>query len=75
MVRLSSFSGVSDYRLIDRLLALTLYLSLIETIIDTDDKLDVLGELAKSIYPSDFILNILLKTLVKLGDISVIVLI
>ena len=75
MVRLSSFSGVSDYRLIDRLLALTLYLSLIETIIDTDDKLDVLGEIIGSIYFSDLVLNIFLKSLVELGDIGIVALV
>ena len=75
VVRLSSPPGVSSYRLIDKLLALTLYLSLIKTVIDTYNKLDILGKLVKSIYSSDFILNIFLKALVKLGDISVVILI
>ena len=75
MVKLSSFSGISDYRLINRLLAFTLYFSLIKTIIDTDNKLDILGELIGSIYFSDLILNIFLKSLVKLGDIGIVALV
>ena len=65
VVRLPSLPGVSSYRLIDRLLALTLYLSLIKTVIDTYNELDILGELVKSIYSSDFVLNIFLKAVVE----------
>ena len=75
MIRLSFPSGVSDYRSVDRLLSLTLYLSLIESVIDAYHELDILGELTKAIHFSDFVLDFLLKTLVKLGDIGVIVLI
>ena len=75
LVRLSLFSRVSDYRFIDRLLALTLYLSLVESVIDPYYELNILGELVKAIYSSDFVLNIFLKALVELGDISVIILI
>ena len=75
LVRLSLLSGVSDYRSIDRLLALTLYLSLVESVIDPYHELNILGELTKAIYSSDLVLNIFLKTLIKLGNIGVIVLI
>jgi hypothetical protein len=75
VVRLPSFPGISSYRPIDKLLALTLYLSFIKTVIDTYNELDILGELVKSIYSSDFVLNIFLKAVVKLSDISVVVLI
>ena len=72
---MSLLSGVSDYRSIDRLLALTLYLSLVKSIIDTHYELNILGELAKAIYFNDLILDIFLKALVELGDIGVVVLI
>ena len=75
VVKLSLPSSVSDYRLINKLLTFTLYFSLIKSIIDTYYELNILGELAKAIYFSDFVLNFFLKTLVELGDISVIVLI
>ena len=75
LIRLSLLSGVSDYRLIDKLLSLTLYLSLVESIINTYYKLDILGELARAIYSSDLVLDFFLKTLVELGDISIIILI
>ena len=75
VVRLSLPSGVSDYRSVDRLLALTLHLSLVKSIIDTYHELDIFKELAKAIYSSDLVLNFFFKTLVELGDIGVIVLI
>ena len=75
VIRLSLPSGVSDYRSVNRLLSLTLYLSLVESVIDTYYELDILGELTRAIYSGDFVLDFLLKTLVKLGDIGVIVLI
>ena len=75
LIRLSLLSGVSDYKFINRLLAFTLYLSLIKSVIDTHYKLDIFGELAKAIYSSDLILNVFLKTLVELGDIGVVILI
>ena len=59
----------------NRLISLTLYLSLVESIIDTHHELDIFGELARAIYSSDLVLNFFLKTLVELGDISIIVLI
>ena len=75
LVKLSLLSGVSDYKFINKLLALILYLSLIESVIDPYYELNILGELAKAIYSSDFVFNIFLKPLVELGDISVVVLI
>ena len=68
-------SGVSDYRSVDKLLSFTLYLSLVESVIDAYYELDVLGELTRAIYSGDFVLDFLLETLVELGDIGVIVLI
>ena len=75
VVRLSFPSSVNDYRSVDKLLALTLYFSLVESIIDTYYKLDIFGELAKAIYSSNLIFNFFFKTLVELGNISIIVLI
>ena len=75
VVRLSLPSGVSDYRSVDRLLALTLYLSLVKSVIDPHYELNILGELVKAIYSNDFVLNIFLKALVELSDISVVILI
>ena len=57
------------------LLPSSLYLSLVESIIDTYYELDIFGELVRVTYFSDLVLNFFLKTLVKLGDINVIVLI
>ena len=57
------------------LLSLALHLSLVESVIDPYHELNILGKLAKAIYSSDFVLNIFLKTLVELGDISVVILI
>lgn len=47
--RLSLLSSVSIYRFIDRLLALTLHLSLVESVIDAHHELDILEELVKAI--------------------------
>ena len=75
LVGLSLLSGVGDHGSVDRLLALALHLSLVESVVDPHHELNVLGELAKAIHSSDFVLNVFLKALVELGDVSVVVLI
>ena len=75
LIRLSLLSGVSDYKSIDKLLAFTLYLSFIKSVIDPYYELNILGELIKVIYFSDFILNIFLKALVELSNIGFVILI
>ena len=75
LIKLSLFSGVSNYRFINKLLAFTLYLSFIKSVIDPYYELNILGELAKAIYSSDFVFNIFFKALIKLSDINVVVLI
>ena len=75
VVKLSLPSGVSDHGSVDKLLALTLYFSLVESIIDTYHELDIFGELAKAIYSGDLVLNFFLKTVVELSNVGVIVLI
>ena len=59
----------------DRLLSLTLHPSLVQSVVDTHYELDVLGELARAVHSGDLVLNLVLETLVELGDIGVVVLI
>ena len=73
--KLSLLSSVSIHGFVDRLLALTLHLSLVESVIDAHHELDILGELARAIHSSDLVLDFFLETLVELGDIGIIVLI
>ena len=75
LVRLSLLSGVSDYRSVNRLLTFTLYLSLVESVIDPHYELNILGKLIKAIYFNDFVFNIFFKALIELSDISVVILI
>ena len=75
LIRLSLLSGVGDHGLVDRLLSLTLHLSLVESVVDAHHELDVLYELAKAIHSGDLVLNLVLKTLVELGNIRVVVLV
>ena len=60
LVRVSLLSGISNYRFINGLLSLTLYLSLVESVIDTHYELDIFGELARAIYSGDLVLNFVL---------------
>ena len=46
LTSVSLLSGVSNYRLVDRLLSLTLHPSLVESVIDTHHELNIVCELA-----------------------------
>ena len=75
LVRLSLLSGVGDHGSVDRLLALALHLSLVESVVDPHHELNVLGELAGAVHSGDFVLDVFLEALVELGDVGVVVLI
>ena len=59
----------------DRLLALALHPSLVESVIDPHHELNVLGELARAIHSGDLVLDFVLKTLVELGNVGFVILI
>lgn len=59
----------------ERLLALTLHLSLVESVINAYYELDVVGELARTIHSGDLVFYLFLKTLVELGNVGIIILI
>ena len=59
----------------DSLLASSLYLSLVKSVIDIYYELNIFGELAKAIYSSNLVFNFLLKTLVELSNIGIVVLV
>ena len=73
LVRLSLLSRIGDHGSVDRLLALALHLSLVESVVDPHHELNVLGELAGAIHSGDFVLDVFLEALVELGDVSVVV--
>lgn len=56
-------------------MSLTFYLSLVESVIDAHYELDIVRELARAIYSSDLVLDLVLKTLVELGNIGIVILI
>ena len=72
---MSFFPRINDYRSVDSLLAFSLYPSLIESVIDTYYKLDILGKLVRTVHSRNLVFNFLLKTLVKLSNIGVVVLV